>query len=106
MAETPNDSNSSTAKNSRRSKYRHVKAFHSEPRASYLSHDSESTPSFLGFRNLMVLVLSMSSWPLRSEVERNANSERLSNNEFTISCREFYEGMLHGLRKMMNTLTG
>ena len=40
-------------------KYRHVAAVHSKPRASCLSHDSESAPSFLGFRNLMVIVLSM-----------------------------------------------
>ncbi|KAH9219870.1 MBOAT, membrane-bound O-acyltransferase family-domain-containing protein [Leptodontidium sp. 2 PMI_412] len=38
-------------------KYRHVAAVHSNPRTSCLSHDSESTPSFLGFRNLMVIVL-------------------------------------------------
>lgn len=39
-------------------KYRHVAAVHSTPRASCLSHDSEIAPSFLGFRNLMVIVLS------------------------------------------------
>ena len=41
-------------------KYRHVAAVHSKPRTSCLSHDSDSAPSFLGFRNLMVLVLSRS----------------------------------------------
>lgn len=40
------------------SKYRHVAAVHSRIRNSCLSHDSNITPSFLGFRNLMVLVLS------------------------------------------------
>lgn len=39
-------------------KYRHVAAVHSVQRASCLSHDSEAPPSFLGFRNLMVIVLS------------------------------------------------
>lgn len=39
-------------------KYRHVAAVHSAQRASCLSHDSEASPSFLGFRNLMVIVLS------------------------------------------------
>ena len=39
-------------------KYRHVMAVHSQPRTSCLSHDSTASPSFLGFRNLMVLVLS------------------------------------------------
>ncbi|KAF4627351.1 hypothetical protein G7Y89_g10806 [Cudoniella acicularis] len=38
-------------------KYRHVAAAHSKPRTSCLSHDSETSPSFLGFRNLMVIVL-------------------------------------------------
>ncbi|KAI1854682.1 hypothetical protein JX266_000800 [Neoarthrinium moseri] len=38
-------------------KYRHVAAVHSKSRPSTLSHDSDSTPSFLGFRNLMVIVL-------------------------------------------------
>ncbi|KAN0095372.1 MBOAT, membrane-bound O-acyltransferase family domain containing protein [Hyaloscypha variabilis] len=38
-------------------KYRHVAAVHSKPRTSCLSHDSEVSPSFLGFRNLMVIVL-------------------------------------------------
>lgn len=40
-----------------RSKYRHVAAVHSVSRPSTLSHDSPATPSFLGFRNLMVIVL-------------------------------------------------
>ena len=39
-------------------KYRHVAAIHSGPRTSCLSHDSDAAPSFLGFRNLMVIVLS------------------------------------------------
>ena len=39
-------------------KYRHVMAVHNEARTSCLSHDSPASPSFLGFRNLMVLVLS------------------------------------------------
>jgi len=40
-------------------KYRHVAAVHSKIRTSCLSHDSEAAPSFLGFRNLMVIVLGM-----------------------------------------------
>lgn len=50
-------------------KYRHVAAIHSAQRASCLSHDSEASPSFLGFRNLMVIVLSEPLlelwWPLQ-----------------------------------------
>lgn len=38
-------------------KYRHVAAIHSKPKTSCLSHDSEISPSFVGFRNLMVIVL-------------------------------------------------
>ncbi|PUU72284.1 MBOAT, membrane-bound O-acyltransferase family-domain-containing protein [Tuber borchii] len=37
--------------------YKHAFAVHSIPRTSTLSHDSVDTPSFIGFRNLMVLVL-------------------------------------------------
>lgn len=50
---------STTEKPARRtpSKYRHVVAVHSVTRPSCLSHDSNATPSFLGFRNLMVIVL-------------------------------------------------
>lgn len=39
-------------------KYRHVAAVHSRARTSLLSTDHEGTTSFMGFRNLMVLVLS------------------------------------------------
>lgn len=45
-------------------KYRHVAAAHSIPKTSCLSHESKASPSFLGFRNLMVIVLSQlsASW--------------------------------------------
>ena len=42
-------------------KYRHVVAVHSKTRPSTLSRDSDTSPSFLGFRNLMVIVLGESS---------------------------------------------
>jgi diacylglycerol O-acyltransferase-1 len=38
-------------------KYRHVAAVHAQTRPSCLSHDAQANPSFLGFRNLMVIVL-------------------------------------------------
>ncbi|KFY44381.1 hypothetical protein V495_03488 [Pseudogymnoascus sp. VKM F-4514 (FW-929)] len=38
-------------------KYRHVAAVHSRPQNTVLSHDATEIPSFLGFRNLMVIVL-------------------------------------------------
>ncbi|KAK5636701.1 hypothetical protein RRF57_012413 [Xylaria bambusicola] len=40
-------------------KYRHVAAIHSKARPSTLSHDTQASPSFVGFRNLMVIVLGM-----------------------------------------------
>lgn len=74
------------------SKYRHVEAVHSTPRNSYLSHDSNVSPSFLGFRNLMVLVLGK-SYP------RNEDFRSLFLIVFVGSChepalgrRELYEG--------------
>lgn len=45
-------------------KYRHVAAVHYGPRTSCLDHDSTAAPSFLGFRNLMVIVLGISLSPL------------------------------------------
>src|SRR5665213_2749466 len=40
-----------------RSKYKHIAALHSKSRPSCLSHETEALPSFLGFRNLMVIAL-------------------------------------------------
>jgi diacylglycerol O-acyltransferase-1 len=48
-------------KRARDTKYRHVFATHSSSRTSCLSQDAEKTPSFVGFRNLMILVLSMNT---------------------------------------------
>lgn len=65
---TPNHANGRTIRPSTRdssSKYQHIAAVHLTTRNSCLSRDAESTPSFLGFRNLMVIVLSKCS-PLRS----------------------------------------
>ena len=45
----------------RDTKYRHVFATHSVTRTSCLSHDTDKNPSFVGFRNLMILVLSKHS---------------------------------------------
>lgn len=49
--------NGSTTAKIRETKYRHVFATHSSQRTSCLSSDTEKTPSFVGFRNLMVIVL-------------------------------------------------
>lgn len=54
-APTPNG----TTKRARDTKYRHVFATHSASRTSCLSQESaDKIPSFVGFRNLMILVLS------------------------------------------------
>lgn len=62
-ASTTTNDNANAAKDAfkayAKKKYRHVAAVHSRPRTSCLDHDSDATPSFLGFRNLMVIVLSM-----------------------------------------------
>ena len=42
-----------------KSKYRHIAAAHKTSQPSCLSHEGEVSPSFIGFRNLMVLVISM-----------------------------------------------
>lgn len=42
-------------------KYRHTAAVHSQVRPSTLSHDAPKTPSFIGFRNLGLIVLSKSA---------------------------------------------
>ncbi|KAF2400788.1 diacylglycerol O-acyltransferase [Trichodelitschia bisporula] len=53
---------------SRRSRYNHVFAIHSQARASCLSsQDAKETPSFVGFRNLMVLMLVVSNLRLMIE---------------------------------------
>jgi hypothetical protein len=51
----------STIKRIRDTKYRHVFATHSVTRTSCLSQDAETSPSFVGFRNLMILVLIVSN---------------------------------------------
>lgn len=48
-------------------KYRHAAVVHSVPRTSCLSHESQVAPSFLGFRNLMVLVLIVGNLRLMME---------------------------------------
>lgn len=39
-------------------KYHHIAAIHRVTRSSVLSSDSTASPSFMGFRNLLVLVVS------------------------------------------------
>jgi hypothetical protein len=53
-------------------KYRHVAAAHREAQSSCLSHDSNASPSFLGFRNLMIIVLGMRQSQLKGILETNS----------------------------------
>lgn len=53
---TPEPVVNRSTKSMRDAKYRHVFATHSQQRMSCLSHGAE-VPSFVGFRNLMILVL-------------------------------------------------
>lgn len=53
---TPSEVSGNKMKASR-GKYCHVTAYHSRLKHSSLSRDSNIAPSFLGFRNLMVVVL-------------------------------------------------
>ncbi|KAI0131633.1 MBOAT, membrane-bound O-acyltransferase family-domain-containing protein [Hypoxylon sp. NC0597] len=64
-------------------KYRHVAAVHSESRPSTLSHDARAPPSFLGFRNLMVIVLVVGN--LRLVIE---NMQKYGN-LICITCHDF-----------------
>ncbi|KAL2172806.1 hypothetical protein VTG60DRAFT_2625 [Thermothelomyces hinnuleus] len=56
-ASTVDSADTSNPRRPIRSKYRHVYAVHSKSKPSCLSHDATETPSFIGFRNLMVIVL-------------------------------------------------
>lgn len=53
----PDENTQKELKTAFQRKYRHVAALHSKSRPSCLSHDTEISPSFVGFRNLMVIVL-------------------------------------------------
>ncbi|KAF2015276.1 hypothetical protein BU24DRAFT_421576 [Aaosphaeria arxii CBS 175.79] len=71
---TKSNGNNTTTKSERASsskaqplKYRHVFATHSLSRGSCLSYDAEKSPSFVGFRNLMILVLIVSNLRLMIE---------------------------------------
>ncbi|KAF2277977.1 uncharacterized protein EI97DRAFT_373863 [Westerdykella ornata] len=57
----------STTRRTPDTKYAHVYATHSSKRNSRLSQDAEVAPSFVGFRNLMVLVLIVSNFRLMIE---------------------------------------
>lgn len=65
---TPQDSTQRMkSPKAKRKPYRHTFAVHSLSRASCLSNDSHDTPSFVGFRNLMALVLVVSNLRLMIE---------------------------------------
>ncbi|KAI0408750.1 diacylglycerol O-acyltransferase [Xylaria palmicola] len=64
-------------------KYRHVAAVHSKARPSTLSHDTQVSPSFVGFRNLMVIVLVVGN--LRLVIE---NMQKYGN-LICLTCHDF-----------------
>ncbi|MCJ1230614.1 hypothetical protein MMC12_007288 [Toensbergia leucococca] len=55
--EDSGDSDKASSAPRKQNKYRHITAWHKISRHSCLSEDSAASPSFLGFRNLLVLVL-------------------------------------------------
>jgi diacylglycerol O-acyltransferase-1 len=67
-------------------KYRHVAAVHARPRTSCLSHDSAVSPSFLGFRNLMVIVLGLFTTSAACRVKSDTSISRW---ELAFDDREF-----------------
>lgn len=81
-----------------RSKYRHVAAYHSSPQASCLSREYGHAPSFVGFRNLMIIVLGMDIYLLLELIWgrftlRVVSADRcFSFYEFTACRGELYEG--------------
>lgn len=65
--ETTAPATANSAQKMRDNKYRHVFATHSQAKTSVLSQDAEATPSFVGFRNLMAIVLFASNIRLMIE---------------------------------------
>ncbi|RDA92868.1 hypothetical protein CP533_2852 [Ophiocordyceps camponoti-saundersi (nom. inval.)] len=72
-----------------RNKYRHAAVVHQRTRPSCLSHDSAAAPSFIGFRNLMVIVLGK-----RWRVRRVPHSSLMANSrrQLAIVSREHAKG--------------
>ncbi|KAI5864499.1 MBOAT, membrane-bound O-acyltransferase family-domain-containing protein [Durotheca rogersii] len=81
--ETPDTREAGEKKASAVRKYRHLTAVHSESRPSTLSHDARAPPSFLGFRNLMVIVLVVGN--LRLVIE---NMQKYGN-LICLTCHDF-----------------
>ena len=75
-----------------RSKYRHVAALHSSTRPSCLSHESKEAPSFLGFRNLMVLTIIVMN--LRLVVENARKYGLLITLKFNLQNSDLTAGLL------------
>lgn len=95
------------------SKYTHIAAVHSRVRISCLSRDTEETPNFLGFRNLMVIVLSTCSVfakscdPGRKCSQIGLIKSSYSCNESTTGHRKLHEGKGYDIYSLIDaTLTG
>lgn len=75
---TPEQTVNSSTRSTRKIKHCHVFATHSQQRTSCLTQGAE-TPSFLGFRNLMILVLSAhSSLATQHTLSNKKQSSRIS----------------------------
>ena len=74
------------------SEYRHIAAVHSRAHTSCLSRDAEKTPSFFGFRNLMIIVLSTCVFIVKScDPRRKHPQNRLTKSLY--SCNESTTGL-------------
>lgn len=76
-------------------RYRHVEAVHSTLRNSCLSQDCDISPNFLGFRNLMVLVLG--KW--RSTIEFSEASCQLIPSIVVMNLRLVVENFIKVRRR-------
>ena len=90
-------------------KYRHIAAVHSRARTSCLSRDTEFVPSFLGFRNLMVIVLStylfiMKSCEFREKFFQHELIKSLQSCDESATChRKFHESKASQIHALIDT---
>lgn len=75
-----------------RSKYRHVAALHSKVQPSVLSHETPESPSFIGFRNLMVLTIIVMN--LRLVVENARKYGLLITLKFSLSNHDIRTALI------------
>ncbi|WEW57870.1 diacylglycerol O-acyltransferase [Emydomyces testavorans] len=96
-ASSPEELVKATPEQKRRSKYRHVAAYHSQIRPSCLSRESNVSPSFFGFRNLMVLVLTQQVKGAigRMKKAEDRGDDREGQEQFAFRLAWFYIAVAH-----------